>query len=71
MRNADSVKENEMYKFLWDFDIQTRLSNGQQKKITCRIGNFAGLMDYELKIRASEKESKVPRPCQRTKKKKL
>ena len=56
MHNPASVLENEAHKLLWDFEIQTdHLISARQpdlmiiinkQKRTCRIVNFAVLVDH-------------------------
>ena len=67
MNNAESVLGNEMYKFLWDFEIQTdyqiftrrpNLEIINKKKRTCRIEHFAVSADHRVKLKESEKRDK-------------
>ncbi len=64
MHNPESVLENEMHKFLWDFEIQTdHLISAKRsdlviinkRKRTCRIVDFADPPDYRIKLKESEK----------------
>ena len=67
MSNPESVQENENYKILRDFWIQTdhlisaRLSDlviVNKNKRTCRIVDFAVLADHRVKLKESEKRDK-------------
>ena len=68
MHNLASVLENDMYKLLWDFEIQTDhlisarrpdliIDNKKEKK-TCRIVDFAVPTDHRVKLKESEKKDK-------------
>ena len=65
MHNPESVLENETYKLLWDFEIlrdhlisarQPDFVNSQQKKRTCRKGNFTVPAGHIVKLKESEKD---------------
>ena len=60
----ESVQENETYKLLWDFEIQTdhQISARRsdliiinKEKRTCRIVDFAVPADHGVKLKESEK----------------
>ena len=63
MHNPESVQENETHKLLRDFDIQTdhqitaRQPDLIQKRKTCKIVNFAVLID-RVNLKESEKKDK-------------
>ena len=67
MQNPTSVLENDTYKLLWDFDIQTdnlisagrsdqEIINLKKKERTCRIVDFAVPADHSVKLKESEKK---------------
>ena len=67
MHNPASVLENDTHKLLWDFDIQTDhlilagrsgLIMINKKKRTCKIVDFALLIDHGIKLKESEKKDK-------------
>ena len=68
MHNPEAVLENEMYKVLWDFEIQTnslislrRLDQmivKKRKKKSCRIEAFAFPALHRVKLKKSEKRNK-------------
>ena len=67
MHNSESILENEMHKFLWDFKIQTDLLISakrpdliiiNQKKRTCRIVDFAVPANHRVKLKESKKKVK-------------
>ena len=71
MHNPESILENETYKLLWRFEIQTdHLILARRPDLiiinkierTCRIVDFAVLVDLR-KIERKQKEGKVPGPC--------
>ena len=68
MHNPTSVLENNTHKLLWDLDIQKdhlisakrpelKIFN-KKKKITCRIVDFAVLVDHRVKLKESEKKDR-------------
>ena len=69
MQNRAAVLENDTYKLLWDFDIQTDhlisarrpdiiVINKKKKKRTWKIVDFAGPADYRIKLKEWEKKDK-------------
>ena len=67
MHNPASVLENETYKLLWDFDIQTdHLISSRRpdliiinkKKRACKIVDFAGQADHRINMKECEKKDK-------------
>ena len=67
MHNPESVKENEMHKLLWDFEIQTdHLISARQpdfiiinrKKRTCLSVDFAVPAEHKVKLKESKKKDK-------------
>ena len=67
MHNPAPVLENDTYKRLWDFDIQTGhlilarrpdLMIIYKKKRACRIVDFAVPADQRVKLKESEKKDK-------------
>ena len=68
IHNPESVQENDTYKILWDFDIQTdHLISARwqdliivinKKRGTCRIVDFAVPADHKVKLKESEKKDK-------------
>ena len=67
MAYAQSVLENETYKLLWDFELQTghlistRWSDLviiKKKKRTCWIVDFAVPADHRVKLKENEKKDK-------------
>ena len=58
MHNPASVLKNDTHKLLWDFDIQTRPYNNQQKKRTYKIVDFTVPPDHRIKLKESEKKDK-------------
>ena len=64
MHNAEFVLENEMHKFLWDFEIHTdyliftRNQTKKKKKRTCWIADFVVLADHRVKLKESKKKDK-------------
>ena len=71
MHNLASVQENETYKLLWDFDIQTdhqisarrpdiiiinkKKKKKRKKERTCRIVDFAVPTHHRVKLKESKK----------------
>ena len=58
---AASVRENEIHKLFWDFEIQRRpvlVIISQKKKRTCRIVDFVVPADHIDKLKESEKQDK-------------
>ena len=69
MHNLESVLENDTHKLLRDFEIQTgqlilaRRPNFTiiiKKERTCRIMDFAVLVDHRVKVKECEKRDKYP-----------
>ena len=67
MYNPESVLDNNTYKFLWDFEIQTDhiisarppdLIIINKKERTCRIVDFAVLADHRVKLKECKKKDK-------------
>ena len=67
MHNPASVLENNTYKLLWDFGIQTdHLISARRpdliiinkKKRTCKIVDFAAPADHRIKLKECEKKDK-------------
>ena len=68
MHNPEFVLENETYKILWDFEIQTDhlisawrpdlVIVSKQRKRTCGIVHFAVPVDHRVKLKGSEKRDK-------------
>ena len=72
MNNPESVQENETYKILWNFEIQTdhlifarrpHLAIVKNKKKTkkqknCRMANFVAPADHWVKLKKSRKRDK-------------
>ena len=67
MHNSASVLENDTYKLLWDFDIQTNhlisarrpdLIIINKKKRFCKIVNFAVPADHRIKLKECERKDK-------------
>ena len=67
MHNAASVLENDTYKLLWDFEIQTdhlisdkraELIIIKKKKRNCKIVDFAVPADHRIKLKECEKKDK-------------
>ena len=67
MHNPESVQENEMHKFLWDFEIQTdHLISARQpdlvivnkKKRTGRIDDLVVPADHRVKMKESKERDK-------------
>ena len=67
MHNPESVQENEMHKFLWDFEIQTdHLISARQpdlvivnkKKRTGRIDDLVSPADHRVKMKESKERDK-------------
>ena len=68
MHNPAAVLENETYKLLWDFYIQTDhlisarrpdlIKKRKKKKRTCKIVDFAVPADHRIKLKESEKKDK-------------
>ena len=67
MHNPESVLENDTYKLLWDFDIQTDhlilarrldLIIINKTKRTCNIVDFAVPADHRVKLKESEKKNR-------------
>ena len=68
MHNPASVLENDMHKFLWDFDIHTDhlisarrpylIIIKKKKKGICKIVDFAVLADHRIKLKECEKKDK-------------
>ena len=67
MQGLEYVLENQMQKFLWDFEVQTdHLISARRpdqvivnkKKRTCRTVNFAVPADNRVKLKESEKRNK-------------
>ena len=66
MYKSKSVVENETYKILYDFDIQTDLRNLGHKtrpsvdkpERKCRLVDFAVPVDHRVKIKETEKVDK-------------
>ena len=67
MHNPESVLENEMHKFLGQttrpYDSQQQQQQPQQQNRTCQIVDFTVPVDHRVKLKESEKKSKVPRLC--------
>ena len=67
MLNPASLQENDTHKLLWDFDIQMDhlisarrpdLIIMNKKKRTCKIVDFAVLIDKRIKLKENEKKDK-------------
>ena len=68
VHNRASVLENDTYKLLWDFDIQTNLLISvrrpdliiinKKKKRICKIVDFAVPVDHRIKLKEREKKDK-------------
>ena len=67
MHNPAPVLENDLYKLLWDFHIQTDhliparrpdLIIVNKKKRVCKIVDFAVPVDYRINLKESEKKAK-------------
>ena len=68
MPNPTSVQENDTYKLLWDFDIQTDhlisarrpdlMIINNKKKRTCKIVDLAVPADPRIKLKECEKKDK-------------
>ena len=67
MHNPPPVLENDTHKLLWDFGIHTdHLISARRpdliiinnKKITCKIVNFAVPADHRIKLKECEKKDK-------------
>ena len=69
MHNPAPVLENNIHKFLWDFDIHPdyRISsrrpdpiiiNKKKKERTCKIVDFAVPADHRIKLKECEKKDK-------------
>ena len=67
--NPAPVLENDIHKFLWDFDIQTGhlisarrsdliIINKKKKKKICKIVDFAVPADHRIKLKECEKRDK-------------
>ena len=66
MHNTTSVLENDTHKLLWDFDIQTdhptltrnpdHIIINKKKKKTCKIVDFAVLVDHRIKLKECAKK---------------
>ena len=78
MYNLVSVLENETYKLLWDFNIQTDhlisarrpdLMIINQKKRTCKIVDFAVPANHGVKLKENEKKHKYLDLARKLKKK--
>ena len=68
MHNPIFLQENDSYKLIWDFDIQTDhlisarrpyliIINNKDKR-TCKIVDFAVPADHRVKLKESEKKDK-------------
>ena len=66
MHNPEAVLQNETYKLLWDFEIQTDHQIMARrpdliiinKNRTCRIVDFAVPADHGVKLKESEKKDR-------------
>ena len=73
MHSPGPVLENDTYKLLWDFDIQTahlisarrpdliiinNNNNNKKKKRICKIVDFAVSRDHRIKLKECEKKDK-------------
>ena len=62
MHNPAPVQENDTHKLLWDglpnLALKTRPYNNQQKKITCKIVDFAVQVGHRIKPKECEKKDK-------------
>ena len=70
MHNPEPVLEDDTYKLLWDFDIQTDhpisarrpdliiINNNNNKKRICKIVDFAVPADHRRKLKECEKRDK-------------
>ena len=71
MHNPASVLENDTYKLLWDFDIQTDHLNpdrrpdliiinnkNNNKKRTCKIVHLVVPADHRIKLKETENKDK-------------
>ena len=73
---SEAVLENEMHKFLWDFEIQTDhpiqarrpdLVLINEKKITCHLVDYAMSVDHS-ESKENQKDVQISGPCQRAEK---
>ena len=67
MHNPAPVLENDSYKLLWDFNLQTdhliparrpELIIINKRKKICKIADFAVLVDHRINLKESEKNDK-------------
>ena len=70
LHNPAPVLENDSYKLLWDFNIQTDpqiparrpdliiINNKKKKKRVCKIVDFAVPADHRINLKESEKKDK-------------
>ena len=67
MHNPAPVRDNDLHKLLWDFNIQTdhpnagqktRPRNNKKKKRTCKIVDIAFPADHRINLKESEKKDK-------------